>query len=199
MATTDIPAGTPDPAELAPLGTRASSSYVYPLIAAVALFAVWELVARLRRDLAAAAAGAERSSDDVERAFPGPDADERRHRRRIPARLRTERLIGLPLGALIVYARPVELSLYPLLVAFQTIPKAAIAPIFIVWLGTGITSKVLIAFAIAFFPIVIDTIIGLRAGAARDHPSGALHGRRTRFRCSGTCAFPTRCRRSSVA
>jgi NitT/TauT family transport system permease protein len=57
----------------------------------------------------------------------------------------------------------VELSLYPLLVAFQTMPKAAIAPIFVVWLGTGITSKVLIAFAIAFFPIVIDTVVGLRA------------------------------------
>jgi NitT/TauT family transport system permease protein len=71
--------------------------------------------------------------------------------------------IGLPLGALIVYARPVRLAVYPLLVAFQTVPKAAIAPIFIVWLGAGMSSKVLIAFAIAFFPIVIDTAIGLRA------------------------------------
>jgi NitT/TauT family transport system permease protein len=71
--------------------------------------------------------------------------------------------IGLPLGALIVYARPVELAIYPLLVAFQTIPKAAIAPIFVVWLGAGIDSKILIAFAIAFFPIVIDTTVGLRS------------------------------------
>jgi NitT/TauT family transport system permease protein len=72
-------------------------------------------------------------------------------------------VIGLPLGALIVYSRPVELAIYPLLVAFQTIPKAAIAPILIVWLGTGVSSKVLIAFAISFFPIVVDTIIGLRS------------------------------------
>jgi NitT/TauT family transport system permease protein len=72
-------------------------------------------------------------------------------------------VVGLPLGALVVYARPVELAIYPLLVAFQTIPKAAIAPILIVWLGTGITSKILIAFAISFFPIVVDTIIGLRS------------------------------------
>jgi NitT/TauT family transport system permease protein len=71
--------------------------------------------------------------------------------------------VGLPLGALIVYSRPVELAFYPLLVAFQTMPKAALAPIFIVWLGTGISSKVLIAFAIAFFPIVIDTVVGLRS------------------------------------
>jgi NitT/TauT family transport system permease protein len=72
-------------------------------------------------------------------------------------------LVGIPLGALLVYARPVELAVYPLLVASQTIPKAAIAPIFVVWLGAGLTSKILIAFTIAFFPIVIDTAVGLRA------------------------------------
>ena len=71
--------------------------------------------------------------------------------------------VGIPLGAVLVYARPVELAVYPLLVASQTIPKAAIAPVFVVWLGAGMTSKVLIAFTIAFFPIVIDTAIGLRA------------------------------------
>ncbi len=72
-------------------------------------------------------------------------------------------VVGIPLGALLVYARPVELAIYPLLVASQTVPKAAIAPIFVVWLGAGMTSKILIAFMIAFFPIVIDTAIGLRA------------------------------------
>jgi len=72
-------------------------------------------------------------------------------------------VVGIPLGALLVHARPVELAVYPLLVASQTIPKAAIAPIFVVWLGAGLTSKVLIAFTIAFFPIVIDTAVGLRA------------------------------------
>ena len=71
--------------------------------------------------------------------------------------------VGIPLGALVVFSRPVRLAVYPLLVAFQTIPKAAVAPIFIVWLGAGMTSKVLIAFAISFFPIVIDTVIGLRS------------------------------------
>ncbi len=72
-------------------------------------------------------------------------------------------LVGLPLGALVVYSRPVRLTIYPLLVAFQSIPKPAVAPIMIVWLGTGLTSKAVIAFAIAFFPIVIDTAIGLRS------------------------------------
>ncbi len=72
-------------------------------------------------------------------------------------------VVGLPLGAMIVYSRPLETAFYPILVAFQIVPKAAVAPIFIVWLGTGLSSKVLIAFAIAFFPIVIDTVVGLRS------------------------------------
>jgi NitT/TauT family transport system permease protein len=66
--------------------------------------------------------------------------------------------VGLPLGAMIVYSRPLETAFYPILVAFQIVPKAAVAPIFIVWLGTGLSS-----FAIAFFPIVIDTVVGLRS------------------------------------
>jgi NitT/TauT family transport system permease protein len=71
--------------------------------------------------------------------------------------------VGLPLGAMIVYSRTLETAFYPILVAFQIVPKAAVAPIFIVWLGTGLSSKVLIAFAIAFFPVVIDTVVGLRS------------------------------------
>jgi NitT/TauT family transport system permease protein len=71
--------------------------------------------------------------------------------------------VGLPLGAMIVYSRALETAFYPILVAFQIVPKAAVAPIFIVWLGTGLSSKVLIAFAIAFFPVVIDTVVGLRS------------------------------------
>ena len=74
-------------------------------------------------------------------------------------------VVGVPLGALTVYSKPIRLTLYPLLVGFQTIPKAAVAPIFVVWLGAGINSKLLIAFAISFFPIVVDTIVGLRSAA----------------------------------
>ncbi len=72
-------------------------------------------------------------------------------------------VFGVPLGAFIVYSRRFEQAVYPLLVASQTVPKAALAPIFVVWLGLGMTSKVLIAFVIAFFPIVIDTVVGLRS------------------------------------
>jgi NitT/TauT family transport system permease protein len=70
---------------------------------------------------------------------------------------------GIPLAMLIVYSPAFEHSVYPLLVASQSVPKIAIAPLLIFWAGIGILPKVLVAFAIAFFPIVIDTVVGLRS------------------------------------
>ena len=52
---------------------------------------------------------------------------------------------------------------YPLLIALQSVPKVALAPILLVWLGTGIESKLAIAWLVAFFPIVVDTAAGLRS------------------------------------
>lgn len=71
--------------------------------------------------------------------------------------------VAVPLAILIVSSRAFEKSVYPLLVASQVVPKIAIAPLFIVWFGFGLLPKVLIAFLISFFPIVIDTVIGLRS------------------------------------
>lgn len=71
--------------------------------------------------------------------------------------------VGIPLAMLIVYSPTFERSVYPLLVASQSVPKIAIAPLLIFWAGIGILPKVLVAFAIAFFPIVIDTVVGLRS------------------------------------
>ena len=72
-------------------------------------------------------------------------------------------IVGIPLAVGIVTWRAFEKSIYPLLVASQTVPKVAIAPLFLVWFGFGQAPKVLIAFLIAFFPIVIDTAVGLRS------------------------------------
>ncbi len=70
-------------------------------------------------------------------------------------------LVGVPL-ALAVYASPFfARAVYPLLVASQAVPKTAIAPLFVIWLGFGILPKILIAFLIAFFAIVISTVVGL--------------------------------------
>jgi len=51
----------------------------------------------------------------------------------------------------------------PLLISSQAMPKVAIAPLFLVWFGFGLVPKVLIAFLIAFFPVVINTAVGLAA------------------------------------
>jgi NitT/TauT family transport system permease protein len=70
-------------------------------------------------------------------------------------------VVGIPL-ALAIFQWPVfAKSIYPLLISSQAMPKVAIAPLFVVWFGFGFVPKVLIAFLIAFFPIVINTVMGL--------------------------------------
>lgn len=71
--------------------------------------------------------------------------------------------IGIPLAIAVVYSRFLQNTIYPLLLVFQSVPKVAIAPIFLIWIGYGISSKVLIAMMVAFFPVVIDTATGLNA------------------------------------
>jgi len=70
---------------------------------------------------------------------------------------------GLICGGLIAQSRPVERLLYPYVIAFQTIPKVAIAPLIVIWFGYGVASKVVIAATIAFFPVLANTIVGLRS------------------------------------
>ena len=71
--------------------------------------------------------------------------------------------IGIPIAVTMTYSRIANQMFYPLLVASQSIPKVAVAPILLVWFGTGIKSKLAMAFVIAFFPVVVDTATGLRS------------------------------------
>jgi len=71
-------------------------------------------------------------------------------------------VVSIPLASILAQFRVVENAVYPTLVASQTIPKVAIAPILVVWFGFGLTPKILIAFLICFFPIVVDTMTGFR-------------------------------------
>jgi NitT/TauT family transport system permease protein len=72
-------------------------------------------------------------------------------------------LIAVAMALLIVNSRLAEKALYPLLIASQTIPKVAIAPLFIIWFGSGIAPKVIITAVICFFPTVVNTVQGLKA------------------------------------
>lgn len=70
---------------------------------------------------------------------------------------------GLVLGALIGQSALLEAVLYPYVVAFQTVPKVAVAPLFVLWFGFDTTSKVVITATIVFFPVLANTIVGLRS------------------------------------
>ncbi len=82
-----------------------------------------------------------------------------------------ETLLGFALGSMLAFAfgisvalsRRVEYFLYPFIVMFQAMPKVALAPLIIIWFGLGLTSKVVSAALVAFFPLMVNTIVGLRS------------------------------------
>jgi len=67
------------------------------------------------------------------------------------------------LGSIVALSRTIEYYLYPLIVMFQAVPKVALVPLIIVWFGLGQTSKVVSAALVAFFPLMVNTIAGLRS------------------------------------
>ena len=71
--------------------------------------------------------------------------------------------LGFVLGALIALNRTVAYFLRPYVLVFQTIPKVALAPLIVLWFGLGISSKVVSAAIICFFPVMVNTIAGLNA------------------------------------
>lgn len=72
-------------------------------------------------------------------------------------------LFGVIFAVAIVHSVWLERTLYTLLVALNSLPKVALAPLFVIWFGTGSGSKTAVAISIAIFPIVIDTVLGLRS------------------------------------
>jgi NitT/TauT family transport system permease protein len=72
-------------------------------------------------------------------------------------------LIGLPLAAVFAYSRSVEKTFFPLIVGWNTVPKVALAPILLAWFGFGLKPKILIVVLVAFFPIVINSVVGLKS------------------------------------
>jgi NitT/TauT family transport system permease protein len=64
---------------------------------------------------------------------------------------------------MIARIRWLELTLNPFIVATQVIPKVALVPLFVVWFGFGVTSKVIVAAVLAFFPILTNTVLGVKS------------------------------------
>lgn len=72
-------------------------------------------------------------------------------------------VLGVLLSIGIVQSRLLERTIYTLLVALNSVPKVALAPLFVIWLGTGLEPKLAVAVMLAIFPIVIDMVLGLRS------------------------------------
>lgn len=70
---------------------------------------------------------------------------------------------AFPIGIAVSQIRLVEKTLYPYVVAFQTVPKIALAPLFVIWFGFGMSSKIVMTALVCFFPILVNIIEGLRA------------------------------------
>ena len=70
---------------------------------------------------------------------------------------------GIVVAVLITYSAIVRKGLYPVIVVSQVIPKISIAPLFIVWFGTGTVSSLLLAFLVAFFPMTINAAMGFES------------------------------------
>jgi NitT/TauT family transport system permease protein len=70
-------------------------------------------------------------------------------------------IIGVALAVLIARSDLLERTLYPIIVFLHTVPKLAIAPIFVIWFGYGLLPKVLLVIVISFFPVTVNMIYGL--------------------------------------
>ncbi|WP_068252177.1 ABC transporter permease [Janibacter corallicola] len=72
-------------------------------------------------------------------------------------------VIALPIAIAMVYSPLLQRAIYPLLVLSQVVPKVALAPLFIIWFGFGTAPKVFMVVLIAFFPLVVDAVVGFQA------------------------------------
>ena len=69
--------------------------------------------------------------------------------------------VGFLISLLIAWSKPLNKLLMPVIVLFSSIPKIALAPLFLLWFGYGLRTNVLVAVMVAIFPVIIDTVTGL--------------------------------------
>jgi len=72
-------------------------------------------------------------------------------------------ITGIPLAVFLVYSPFMRRVIFPFLLTLQSVPKVALAPLLLLWVGYGLHSNMIVAATVAFFPIVIDTATGLES------------------------------------
>jgi NitT/TauT family transport system permease protein len=76
-------------------------------------------------------------------------------------------LSGLLLGSVIALVPIIDRIIYPYILVLQTIPKIAVAPLFLIWFGYGVQSKIITAALVGFFPVLVNVTAGLKTTDAR--------------------------------
>jgi NitT/TauT family transport system permease protein len=71
--------------------------------------------------------------------------------------------ISIPLAVAVVHSAFLRNTIYPILLVFQSVPKVAIAPLLLLWMGFGMLPKIAVVFLVCFFPIIVATATGLSA------------------------------------
>ena len=154
------PQVTPKRPSLAVIRDRART-LVLPVVAAAIVIGCWEAVVRIKHI--------------PNTLLPAPSAVAYRLMETLPfllgqavpttietiASFLISMVLGIFIAVLICKSRLIRDALYPNIVLFQLIPKIALAPLFIVWLGIGSTSRITFAVFISFFPVVVATLTGL--------------------------------------
>jgi NitT/TauT family transport system permease protein len=162
IASTDIPAASRPRLNI---GRLLASDTVMALLALAVFVALWELAIRVFNVqpfiLPAPSEVAVRVVDDlaaghIVRHFPITFAE-------VCLAFALASVAGVLAGTAIALVPLIERTVFPLILSIQTVPKVAIAPLFLIWFGFGIQSKVITGALIAFFPILINVVAGLKA------------------------------------
>lgn len=99
-------------------------------------------------------------------------------------------LVGVGLGMLLGRLPTLERALSPFIVATQVVPKIAFVPLFLLWFGFGIESKIVIALLLSFFPIFTNTLLGMKS-VARSHRDVMLANGATSLQRLRALEFPS--------
>lgn len=138
-----------------------SASFVLPFVATVVLFLVWELAVIIFKIPPFNLPSPSNIVNSMVTFAPQLFANSMRTLWTTLVGFALAVGVGVILGFLIGYSRTAYLTLYPLLVAFNTIPKAAIVPLLAIWFGANAIPATLTAFLLAFFPIAVNVALGL--------------------------------------
>ncbi|MFN9609925.1 MAG: ABC transporter permease [Pseudanabaena sp.] len=142
------------------LNTR-SATIILPAIATVVLFIVWEAAVWIFQIKPFNLPAPTRILDAYIKFAPQLTENSLRTIWTTFAGFLIASFIGVVLGFFIGYSRLIYLTFYPLLVAFNTIPKSALVPLLAVWFGANAIPAIITAFLLAFFPIAVNVALGL--------------------------------------